>query len=285
MLETSFFHNRLLRPLAPRNLFWGLVLWFGALSAICVLVLWLESRVLHSSDVDWHGVVMLTFMAGGPFLALNLLVSAHLLRMEGKMAQLAATDVLTGLRNRRAFISEAGRLHDKGTPGLVLILDADHFKRINDEFGHAVGDDCLRALAAQINQVTRETDVVGRIGGEEFGIYMPGATKREAQGLGLRLCEGVEFTCTAGRPLKITSSIGGTSTRHGEALDAAMIRADRALYAAKVGGRARMVLRDSPGPQCPLKPGDIRSGQSAVGHSSQPASDCATSSRVAENHQ
>ncbi len=169
----------------------------------------------------------------------------ELKHLETELRQMAATDSLTGLPNRRYFIEqleqELARLHrDQGRCASVLMLDADHFKKINDTFGHAAGDDVLRHLAALMKNKLRKVDTVGRVGGEEFALILPGAALPAAEAFAERLRMNVAATPVAQEDtaIPITVSIGVAGMRAGDtSANEAMVRADRALYRAKESGR------------------------------------------------
>ncbi|HEX5343309.1 MAG TPA: CHASE domain-containing protein [Duganella sp.] len=189
-------------------------------------------------------------------------------RMDDELRVLATTDFLTGLPNRREFMGrlqeEEGRLQREiGAGAAVLLLDIDHFKRINDEHGHAAGDAVLRQLADLMRESQRKIDMLGRIGGEEFAILLPGTDLEAAAVFGERLRQRVAQTpmrLDDGATLDITVSIGiaamGGNAPGG---NPALIRADQALYCAKRGGRNRVELMDveadRPGRQVPAASG------------------------------
>lgn len=169
-------------------------------------------------------------------------------RAEAELLQMATTDFLTGLDNRQHFIAritnELARLQRLDNPDIaILMLDLDHFKNINDTYGHAVGDAMLRHIAVLMKEEVRKIDAVGRIGGEEFAIVLPGASPDEARVFAERLRQKVATT-----PLKqddqfisITVSIGITALWATDSTaDTALIRADEALYRAKERGRNRV---------------------------------------------
>ncbi|MEH2608769.1 diguanylate cyclase [Bradyrhizobium sp. AZCC 1693] len=165
----------------------------------------------------------------------------------------AIRDQLTGLYNRRfledALTRETGRAARSGEPVAVAILDVDHFKRINDTYGHEAGDAVLRELGQVLLKTIRKTDIVGRFGGEEFLMLLPGASVDVAQSRGLAVLEAVramEVSIPNGAPLNhITASIGvAAMPLHVARGDALVAAADAALYQAKGQGRNRVVLSD-----------------------------------------
>lgn len=164
--------------------------------------------------------------------------------LQGALARLANFDELTDVRNRRAFFEDADRelaiARRRQSPISVLVLDVDHFKNVNDTFGHHTGDEVLRRFASLLVNELRTDDLVGRLGGEEFGILMPNAPGelaiRIADRIRVRLCEMV-----VPHPLgsvAVTASVGVTECRPWvESLHEAMARADMAMYRAKENGR------------------------------------------------
>ncbi len=149
---------------------------------------------------------------------------------------LAATDELTGLASRRAFLAVLEQHLADGEPLAVALFDIDHFKKVNDRYGHGIGDEVLQRVAALAESSVRDRDVVGRIGGEEFAILMPGATLAQAAAIGERLRK----TCAdAFHPpgIPVTVSVGvAAADLSGDS--AALLRdADAALYQAKYDGR------------------------------------------------
>jgi two-component system cell cycle response regulator len=166
--------------------------------------------------------------------------------------RLATLDSLTGLKNRRAFIEslgqEIGRRERHGYALSVLLLDVDHFKSVNDRFGHATGDLVLAAVGSVLKGQFRKVDIVARWGGEEFVVALSGAEAEGAHMSAERLREKIEELelerprdAGGEGPLKVTVSIGVATHRMGESLDAVVDRADRAMYSAKSAGRNRVV--------------------------------------------
>ena len=124
--------------------------------------------------------------------------------------------------------------------GSVLLIDVDHFKQINDRHGHAVGDVVLRHLADVMRGCQRRIDTLGRMGGEEFAVLLPGADEAAAKAYGERLRGAVEHSPlqAEGATVSATISIGISALSAGDrSCDAVLVRADRALYQAKEGGR------------------------------------------------
>jgi diguanylate cyclase (GGDEF)-like protein len=165
----------------------------------------------------------------------------------------AIRDQLTGLYNRRfledALTRETGRAARSGEPVAVAILDVDHFKRVNDTYGHEAGDAVLRELGQVLLKTIRKTDIVGRFGGEEFLMLLPGASVEVAQARALAVLEAVramEVVIPNGAPLNhITASIGvAAMPLHVARGDMLVAAADTALYQAKGQGRNRVVLSD-----------------------------------------
>jgi diguanylate cyclase (GGDEF)-like protein len=169
-------------------------------------------------------------------------------RMRGSLVALAESDPLTQLVTRRRFEAqlraEAERGRRAGEPWAVLAIDLDHFKRINDTYGHAGGDAVLRRTAGAMRQTLRGIDTLARCGGEEFFALLPGTTAEQACRAAERLRAAVAAQAAehAGRRIDVTCSIGVAEAGRGCPPDHVVELADRALYAAKRGGRNRVVL-------------------------------------------
>lgn len=169
---------------------------------------------------------------------------------EWQLQRLATVDGLTGVFNRRAFMEQGeqmlalARRYD--WPLAVLMLDADYFKKVNDSYGHHVGDQLLRLLAERVGAALRSTDILGRLGGEEFGLVLPETGAQGAAELGQRLLRVVReasLPLEDGGVLRFTVSIGGATLEAGDGcLDDLFRRADACLYQAKDGGRDRLEL-------------------------------------------
>ena len=160
---------------------------------------------------------------------------------------LASTDELTGIANRRAFMRQLDReiagAAEFGWPLAVAMFDVDHFKLVNDRHGHAVGDRVLQQIAQRAGSAVRSGDLVGRLGGEEFGILMPGATTEDATIVAERLREAMEMAGAEHSDLpRVTVSVGIASREDQREAGALLAAADAALYAAKGAGRNRVRL-------------------------------------------
>jgi diguanylate cyclase (GGDEF)-like protein len=177
-----------------------------------------------------------------------LLRSVEVRRQE--LYDVAMRDALTGLYNRLYLRDSVHRLlaiHDRGeVPGIVVsMFDIDHFKDVNDTFGHAVGDVVLRAVGSVLQDETREGDIAARLGGEEFAIFHVSLVRENAEALAERVRVAVAALLFDEVPeLRITISAGIAVREVGETRDAALARADASLYDAKRSGRDRVVLAE-----------------------------------------
>ena len=157
----------------------------------------------------------------------------------------ASVDALTGLSNRRIFDAELSRLIAQGEPFTLVMMDIDHFKKINDQHGHLVGDRVLRLLAEQVTAKARVSDVVARYGGEEFAMLLPHTLLWEGKRLAEKMCHGISALnmrrSDNGSSLgRVTSSFGVAEYQRDEGTSQLVSRADAALYVAKQNGRNRV---------------------------------------------
>ncbi len=182
---------------------------------------------------------------------------AKLVMDELELRQIASTDHLTGALSRRAWMDRAGaeveRAKRYGRAMSVAMLDIDRFKAVNDTHGHPVGDLVIRSIAGTCRQSTRSSDVLGRLGGEEFAILMPETVARDAFALAERVrgeIAGNAIPIGSGAALSATISIGVSQLGEGQSgLQALLEAADRALYAAKNSGRNRTALAEPAVPE------------------------------------
>lgn len=153
----------------------------------------------------------------------------------------ATHDALTGVLNRGAVIDQAGQaLRRNG--GAMIVLDIDHFKRINDEFGHPVGDRVIQAIARCLQEIVQAPAIVGRVGGEEFTVLLPTTARDEALAMTERLRLRIAQDTTG--PAPVTASFGLSLNAPGTEFEIAYSLADAALYQAKRGGRNQVMLAD-----------------------------------------
>jgi len=169
-----------------------------------------------------------------------------------EMKELAVSDQLTGLLNRRGFGEHAATAYAaakrSGRPVSVIMTDIDRFKQINDDFGHSAGDIALCHFAAFLRVNRREDDVTARVGGEEFALILSGADLAEAVRIADELCDRIQMTPVDldGRQLVMTASFGvATLSDKDTGLADVVLRADRALYRSKREGRNRIDLESS----------------------------------------
>ncbi len=169
------------------------------------------------------------------------------------LCDLSSKDALTGLVNRRSFemalAREVDRVARSGEPALLLVLDIDHFKAVNDTYGHAAGDLVIQAVAGALNQVVRPMDTVARVGGEEFAIVLPKCAAGFGATVAERLRERVaelRIEIASGQTLAVTVSLGGAFAPQWVRSSSLlwMERADRQLYRAKAEGRNRACLEN-----------------------------------------
>ena len=162
-----------------------------------------------------------------------------------KAGEIASHDPLTGALNRRglneAFARETARAMRAGQPLMLVLLDLDDFKAVNDRHGHAVGDAALVHLVRVMGATLRPTDVCCRLGGEEFVVLMPGSDRAAAVKVMARLQVALAASEVPGAPLTLAFSAGVVLARRGDSLAQLLARADRRVYRAKAAGKGRVV--------------------------------------------
>ncbi|HET9692532.1 MAG TPA: sensor domain-containing diguanylate cyclase [Acidimicrobiales bacterium] len=215
----------------------------GAVSAVCVPVSIMGRTVgvIHSTgavgerlaDDSVADLATLANLAGARI---------GLLRVMAETQLQASTDALTGLLNRRSFEHEATALRSRTVEVSVAMVDLDHFKELNDTYGHETGDRALRLFAQQLRESVREQDVVGRHGGEEFVVALGGCPPEKAAELFDRLRARLDAAITVAGAPRFTASFGVVGATRGEELPKVLARADAALLAAKRSGRNRVVV-------------------------------------------
>lgn len=210
---------------------------------------WKVGAEVFDSFAIWP-VNAYTFMLGAvsQFFISSLFVLILSYKLNQNLESIATIDGLTGVLNRRGLEDSAVKMQDMckriNLSMAVLLIDIDHFKKVNDKHGHLTGDEVLRHMAQTIGGMLRSSDVLGRYGGEEFCVFMPNTIENDALGLAERIRVGVEA-----KPLKLkqttintTVSIGvADSVRAGYDFKGLIATADAAMYVAKSGGRNRVM--------------------------------------------
>jgi two-component system, cell cycle response regulator len=213
--------------------------------------------VLMSSNYDHAHVVEALDMGADDFIGkppnaeelyARLRSAERLVQMQNDLIRLASTDPLTGVNNRRAFFERANKAAARAADGerlSAIIFDVDHFKRVNDSFGHDVGDEVLRCITREV--ALGEDMTVGRLGGEEFAVLLEGRPLAEAVALAdqLRLkISNLRIASTLGA-VAVTCSFGVGQWEVGDSIDTLLKRVDAALYEAKHAGRNRVVAANA----------------------------------------
>lgn len=221
----------------------------GALLLYYLGLRWVCDRLGPLEPLQTHGVQIINAIHVVTVFAMSAALARFyrrtILIAERKLVQQAALDALTGLNNRRHF-------HTLAQPALeqcqrrnesvsLILCDVDHFKQVNDQHGHACGDDVLVRVAQTLQSQVREADIVARWGGEEFLVLLPHSTVQDAVQIAERIRAAVAQAQTPAT-VPVTMSFGVTAVHHSQDLQAATARADRALYQSKHAGRNRVTV-------------------------------------------
>lgn len=187
------------------------------------------------------GMPVIFFIEGQSIKLKNAIMTLDLMREEAE--DRAKRDSMTGLYNHQHFME---RIHEseRQDDGSLIILDIDHFKNINDSFGHAQGDEALIHVVSAVRQAVRKSDVVGRIGGEEFAVFLQDASKEEAKKVASRIrktVEKIDFVPEEGVRAPLTVSVGVAMKDEMDNVVGALQLADMRMYRAKESGRNRVV--------------------------------------------
>lgn len=247
------------------NVLQNTYIWFGVLWGLPVALtsLFYESKLAQNPEfVELTNLVVATplkwiFLAHPIILGFLFGVLGTVRKEKDKQVEklidqlyrLSNIDALTGLNNRRSFIEsyhkESARVERTERELSILLIDLDHFKRINDDYGHNVGDEILRATGNHLKSHARVYDLPARWGGEEFVLLLPQTDESQALSIAERIRKTFSVLPTPVSDLSVTASIGVTQFYSGDTLENFTERADRALYQAKEDGRNRSVVWSS----------------------------------------
>jgi len=243
------FASRFLRIRTKRQVFIGTA--FIAIVAIvapALIILLAAPSVLPQAPASLINFMLAMRVAIGLFVIMPLgFFVLHLIRLQGltmEEAQNASrVDGLTGAMTRAYFFERARQELPRG--GGLMMVDADCFKAINDTFGHAVGDEALKLMVQVMRHVTGPDALIGRLGGEEFAVLLPGADARGTEATGEALCDALREAgrMVAGLPVGLTLSIGAVCLEAEGGLEQGLRRADLLLYEAKKAGRDQLVMQ------------------------------------------
>lgn len=224
--------------------------WTGFGTLMCVVVSVAYNWVMFAgmaAEAQWQGLnsaIVLPLVLATPSFFILMVMLRELGIANGRLDELASFDMLTGCLNRRAFTAAVEKRLAEGRDGALLVVDADRFKAVNDCFGHDGGDEALRLIASSIRSTVRSGDQVGRLGGEEFGIYLPDACHSTAAEAAERIRAAVSGAAfmPSGKRHRLSVSIGCAVHEGPADFDELFSLADKRLYAAKRHGRDRVEL-------------------------------------------
>ena len=215
-------------------------------------VLWCNPHLAHPVSERGMGTFITSLVSMSVifhvFTSRSVLFHRAMVASQAQLRELSDRDPLTGVLNSRGLARQCEQLlllaRRRGEPCAVLFVDLDHFKRVNDQHGHDAGDVVLQRVAAVLTQRLRRSDVLGRVGGEEFVVFLPATDEAGATQLAEALRQDIEACCPqtpAGVSLTVTASIGVAAKVSGQvSLPDLQRDADQAMYAAKAGGRNRV---------------------------------------------
>lgn len=245
------------RSMGKRGLLKLIALTLGGVT-LCVTVSVLFAFVLFRSADSQNfllamiAAVTLPIILAGPLFAFISIKLRQLSQLNRELRYTATHDHLTGLLNRGAFtqavvavLDDVSRRDDG--QGALFLVDADFFKYVNDRWGHPMGDRALAEIAARLRDTVPGDGMVGRLGGEEFGVFLPDSGWVQAMATSERLrtaVQEIELVGPAGELIRLSISVGGTWFRYGLAFEQIFQRADRMLYQAKADGRNRIRMEN-----------------------------------------
>lgn len=233
---------------------WSTVGWWTALGTLVCVAISILFNALFFDDLGGEALqrsiisaTILPFLFGLPIIGLMSLRMRDLAVTNSRLGEFASTDSLTRCLNRGAFTAGVTQMltrEQEGTDGALLMIDADNFKALNDLYGHESGDEALRIIVRSIRAVLRPGDLLGRVGGEEFAVYLPGADRRTTESVAERIRRSVNLAAFApdGRQRRLSVSIGGAVFEGATGLADLLRIADHRLYDAKRTGRNRVAV-------------------------------------------
>ncbi|MBT8458213.1 MAG: GGDEF domain-containing protein [Boseongicola sp.] len=237
--------RKVLNHFAPRSL--SGFIWKSAF--FCVLIFgWhvlVTRQILRDADHTMTDMALESLFIGTPFVFLFMLGSWQQVSAIRALTKRAYYDPLSKVFNRQTFIGRLKRALPKSRTGLLLLMDVDHFKRINDQYGHAAGDRCIEAIGHRLNWHLRLEDLAGRIGGEEFAVFLADVSEEHGKTVAVRLGQPVSFTDPSAKEhLTVTLSVGAVWAQSDVSFEKQLVAADDALYVAKSLGRAQLRFAD-----------------------------------------
>lgn len=207
-----------------------------------------ESRTIPEYAVD---IVAIT----GPVLLFFLRESKRVASKFEQLTKRADFDQLSGLLNRQSFYERFKPGLQVSTGGLVLMIDADYFKEINDTYGHATGDQCIREIGRRLRENLRIGDIAGRVGGEEFAVFLANTPAKQSMQIASRISQPIAVKFPADQSgFKLTMSIGAVWVDGKTTPEGAMSRADELMYGAKRAGRSQIKFEVGNGTPVDLLP-------------------------------
>jgi diguanylate cyclase (GGDEF)-like protein len=246
--------RRTWRPLDFSARGWGRVVVLTIVGTLCCIAFAFTFDSYSFEEGRWRlGVqpwndVLIPLLIAPPFFFYLLSKLRQLAIANEQLLVIASTDGLTSCLNRAAFTTlvdaylERLDRREKTSEGALLVVDVDHFKSVNDSFGHEAGDEALKLIVQSIRSTLRDVDLVGRMGGEEFSVFLPGIAPASALMVAERIRETVRAVnfCPDGAPCTLSISIGGVTFVRDTSFSELYRLADQRLYAAKRNGRNRV---------------------------------------------
>jgi diguanylate cyclase len=235
---------------------WTRVIVLTVLGTVCCIAFALAFDSWSFEDARWRwgarpeNNVIIPLIIAPPFFFYLLTKLRQLAIAHEQLMVVASTDGLTSCLNRAAFTTlvdaylERVAQREDQRQGALLVIDVDHFKGVNDKFGHHTGDEALKLIVQSIRQTLRDVDLVGRMGGEEFSVFLPGISPERAQFVAERIRKTVKAAkfCPDGTRCDLSISVGAVTFIHETTFSELYKLADRRLYEAKRNGRNRVEL-------------------------------------------